>query len=204
MAHGQAGRATKRMAYYMIMDGSSPEETRQHRHQAGIWLLGQANKRQRRAQEEAGRARHTQLYLNMAMILTAVAVHVSQNKEKEKARRKEAVKANSKPASAGDAMAASVGQLFETLAEEAKASSAAAVAAAATAAREAASGEVMAAAYQHQANTFQQQANLAVIHSAEAWYAKWTAGKKGKRGLPLPIYCNALGLDIDELRREEE
>jgi len=79
MAHGQAGRATKRMAYYMIMDGSGPEETRQHRHQAGIALLGQANKRQRRAQEEAGRARarHTQLYLNMAMILTAVAVHMS-------------------------------------------------------------------------------------------------------------------------------
>jgi len=55
----------------------------------------------------------------------------------------------------------------------------------------------MAAAYQH-------QANLALIRSAEAWYDKWSAGKKGKRGKPLPIYCNALGLDIDELRREQE
>lgn len=118
-------------------------------------------------------------------------------KGKEKARAKEAAKANSKTASAGDAMAASVGQLVETLAEQVKASSAAVVAAAATAAREAASGEVMAAAYQ-------QQANLSLLDRAEAWCDKWTAGEKGKRGKPLPIYCNALGLNIDDLRREEE
>ena len=44
MAHVNGGRGTKRMAYYMIMDGSGPAEARQHRHQAAIGLLRQGTK----------------------------------------------------------------------------------------------------------------------------------------------------------------
>ena len=54
------------------------------------------------------------------------------------------------------------------------------------------------------AAAYQQQANLSLLIRAEAWYDKWTAGEKGNRSQPLPIYCNALGLNIDDLRREEE
>lgn len=115
--------------------------------------------------------------------------------KKENQARATKKEATTKPASSGDAMAISMGKLSDTLAATAKANAAAATAAAVVSAREATIGEVMAAAYQ-------QQAELGLLGVAQAWYATWNGKPKGKRGLPIPKYAAALGFPPGQLEAE--